>query len=226
MDEQLVESWMTPIGPEVPYLGRAFAGALSLLGRTWRFHTVGAEHEAAARRVCGRIIYALWHGRLLTLAFAYRGRGVRTLVSRHRDGEILAHALESLGYEVRRGSSRRRGTAAFLGLLEEARRGDVAITPDGPRGPAGALAPGVLHLAQRSGLPILPVSCTASSSWRIGTWDRILLPRPFARVTIQVGRPVLVPRDAGPDQLRKSGVELCDSLESLSRGGLPGEGPA
>lgn len=226
MDEQLVESWMTPIGPEVPYLGRAFAGALSLLGSTWRFDTVGAEHEAAARGICGRVIYALWHGRLLTLAFAYRGRGVRTLVSRHRDGEILAHALESLGYEVRRGSSRRRGAAAFLGMLEETRRGDVAITPDGPRGPVGELAPGVLHLAQRSGLPIVPVSCTASASWRIGTWDNILLPRPFARVTVRMGRPVVVPRDAGLEQLRHAGEELRGRLEGLSRGEFPEVGSA
>ena len=196
--------------------GTVVALGLRLLGLTWKLRTAGEEHERAARGASPRVIYALGHGRMLALAFAYRGRGIRALVSRHRDGEILAHALRSLGYVPLRGSSRRGGAEAAFALLAEARRSDLAITPDGPRGPSGEVAPGILFVARRTGLPIVPVGLSASSAWRLGTWDRFLLPRPFARVTIRVGEPLWAEPERASGSLGALGAELGRRLERLS----------
>jgi lysophospholipid acyltransferase (LPLAT)-like uncharacterized protein len=212
----LDQPWMSDIGPEVPWVGRAAAGVLKLLGRTWRFDVRGGEHDRAAHQAGSRVIYAMWHGRLLPLAFHYRGRRVGTLVSRHRDGEFLAHALELLGYTVRRGSSRRGGPGALLAMRELSRSVDLAITPDGPRGPAGGVSGGILVLAQRTGLPIVPVTCVASPAWYFGTWDRFMVPRPFARVEVRFGAPLRVPPDAGPEGVREHGQRLARALADLA----------
>lgn len=222
MSEEVLESWMTPIGPEVPWLGLLGAGVLGALGSSWRYRLEGQGHEREARSVSGRVIYAIWHGGLLPAVFAYRGRGICTLVSRHRDGEILAHALERLGFAVRRGSSKRRGAAAFLKLLSESGRRDLALTPDGPRGPSGRVAPGVLHLAQRTGLPIVPLGCAAGSAWRLRTWDRMILPHPFSRVVVRAGPALRIPTGAGAGELAEAGSCLARALDELSRPIAPG----
>ncbi|MBI5835811.1 MAG: lysophospholipid acyltransferase family protein [Candidatus Eisenbacteria bacterium] len=211
--------WMSDIGPEVPWIGRAAAGTLRLLGSTWRIRTVGATHDRAAHAGGSRVIYALWHGRILPLIFAHRGQGVGTLVSRHRDGEFLAVALEMLGYTVRRGSSKRGGAEALLAMRELAGERDVAITPDGPRGPAGAIYPGVLMLARRTGLPIVPVSCVASSAWHFGTWDRFMVPRPGALVEIRFGEPLRVTADLDAGGMEPWGRRLASALDELGRPG-------
>lgn len=225
MARRVAEPWMTPIGPEVAYLGRAAGHVARVLGRTWRFRIEGREHESAARAASPRVIYALWHGRLMALTYAYRDLGIRVLVSRHRDGEILAHALGELGYMVSRGSSKRGGAEALLTMLSELRMGDVAITPDGPRGPRGALSPGVLALAQHSGAPILPVGCVASSAWEFGTWDRFLVPRPFASVAVRIGAPLWVGRELDAPAVAAVGRNLAASLERLSDSPAGGGAP-
>jgi lysophospholipid acyltransferase (LPLAT)-like uncharacterized protein len=214
----LDQPWMGDIGPEVPWVGRAAALMLRALGRTWDYSVTGGEHERAAHAGGSRVIYALWHGRLLPLVFLYRGRPVGTLVSRHRDGEYLAHALELLGYTVRRGSSRRGGPAALLSLLELSRSVDLAITPDGPRGPAGQVSGGILMLAQRTGLPILPVGCRAPGAWHFGSWDRFMIPRPFSRVEVRFGEPLRVPQDLDAGAMSAAGRRLQDVLARLSDG--------
>jgi len=162
------------------------------LGSTWRVRYVGREDVDAARFAAGGpVLYALSHGVLLPLVFAHRDRGVRVLISESRDGEIIARIVARLGFVPVRGSSSRGGAEAVIRMAKEARAGwDLAITPDGPRGPRGSVAPGALAIATRGRVPIIPVGVAADRAWRARSWDRFLVPKPFARVYVAYGAPL------------------------------------
>ena len=135
--------------------------------------------------------FALWHGELLPLLYHHRGQGVAVLISEHRDGELIARIAQRFGFRTVRGSTSRGASRALVGLVRELEQGhDVAITPDGPRGPAHAFAPGALIAAQRAGVPVIPVRASATRAWRLRSWDRFLIPKPFCRITVAYGSPV------------------------------------
>jgi len=162
--------------------------ALSVLGRTWRFRVVNEQALLDLRRARKPFIFSLWHGHLLPLLWHHRGQAVSILISEHRDGELIARTAQWLGYGLVRGSTTRGGERALLALVRELDAGrEVAITPDGPRGPARAFAPGALIAAQRSRSPILPVAASADRAWRLSSWDRFVIPKPFARITVAYG---------------------------------------
>jgi hypothetical protein len=143
------------------------------------------------------VIFALWHGRLLPLGFLHRGQNIVCLASRSADGEYITRVLQHWGFGVVRGSSSSGGDTAFRELVRAVRAGrSVAVTPDGPRGPRERLKPGVLQLAQLTGAPLVPLAAAASRSWWFVSWDRFLLPQPFARLHVAYGDPVFVPRAA------------------------------
>jgi hypothetical protein len=172
------------------FLGRGF---LNVLARTWRIRVINGEAVRNLRASELPFIFALWHGHLLPLLWHHRDEGVMVLISEHRDGEIVARAAESLGYGLIRGSTTRGADRALISLVRELQSGrEVAITPDGPKGPAGKFAPGALIAAQRSASFILPVAASASRSWRLKSWDRFMIPKPFARVTVVYGAPTKV----------------------------------
>ena len=171
-------------------LGR---GVLQMLARTWRIRVVNGEHVRDLRRAGHTFIFALWHGQLLPLLWHHREEGVRVLISEHRDGELVARTAQSLGYGLIRGSSTRGAERALISLVRELQEGhEVAITPDGPRGPAATFASGALVAAQRSDSFILPVAASADRAWRLRSWDRFMIPKPFARVTVAYGAPAKV----------------------------------
>jgi len=171
-------------------LGRGF---LQMLARTWRIRVVNGGHLLDLRRGGRPFIFALWHGHLLPLLWHHRGQGVLVLISEHRDGEMVARAAESLGYGLIRGSTTRGADRALISLVRELKSGhEVAITPDGPRGPAETFAPGALVAALRSDSFILPVAASADRAWRLRSWDRFVIPKPFARVTIAYATPTKV----------------------------------
>src|SRR5438105_10489802 len=167
--------------------------ALRALARTWRFEI---RNGAAIRelRAQGRpFIFSLWHGQLLPLLWHHRGENIAVLISEHRDGELIARVADSLGYRLIRGSTSRGAERALLGLVRDLREGrEVAVTPDGPRGPACKYAPGALIAAHRAGAPILPIAAHTSDAWRLKSWDRFMIPKPFARVTVAYGPPTEV----------------------------------
>ena len=172
------------------FLGRGF---LNVLARTWRIRVINGEAVRNLRASELPFIFALWHGHLLPLLWHHRDEGVKVLISEHRDGELVARAAESLGYGLIRGSTTRGADRALISLVRELQAGhEVAITPDGPKGPAGKFAPGALIAAQRSGSFILPVAASASRSWRLKSWDKFMIPKPFARVTVAYGPPTKI----------------------------------
>jgi len=185
------------LGLIVP-LGALFVRLIAL---TWRMRFVNPEAMATIRAAGAPYVFACWHGQMLPLLWAHRGQGIAILVSEHRDGEIITRIARTIGFNAVRGSTSRGAGRALLGLVAELQNGrPVAVTPDGPRGPAGTFAPGALVAAQRAGVPIIMVGAHASSAWQLGSWDRFLIPKPFARVSVAYGGPETVggasPREA------------------------------
>ena len=164
-----------------------------LLGATWRVRVVGRDGLDAIRREKRAYVLSCWHGELLAAVWAHRGQGMVPLISEHRDGEIIARICERLGYGTIRGSSTRGGARALLGLVRTLEQGtDVAVTPDGPRGPVERYAPGALVAARKAGAPIVAIRVRASRAWRLRSWDRFLIPKPFARVVLAYSAPAYV----------------------------------
>ncbi len=171
----------------------AGSGALRLLAATWRVTVKNEAEILRLRKSRQSFIFSLWHGQLLPLLWHHRDQGVAILVSEHKDGELIARVASGLGYRLVRGSSTRGGDRALINLVRELKEGrEVAVTPDGPRGPAGSCAPGVLVAAQRSGAPILPIAAHTDSAWRLSSWDKFIIPKPFAKITIAYSAPVTI----------------------------------
>lgn len=191
-------------GAPSPALIGAATGLLRALGATWRVRRLATEEWDRRQAAGERCIFALWHARMLPLIHAYRDLGAGVLVSRSRDGDRIAALVERLGYVAARGSSTRGGREGFLEMVRFAAEGRLlGIMPDGPRGPAEVAKPGVVRLASRTGLPVVPIACAARPVWVMRSWDGFRVPPPFATVWIAHGEPLRVPPD-----LDDAGLEL------------------
>lgn len=176
---------------EIAAAAFAIRTVLVALGATVRWSRHGSEELERAWKAGEPVLMAFWHGRSIMLPFAYRGHGACIMNSTHRDGEIVSRVLERFGITATRGSSTRGGVPGFRGLLRASRRGlDVALIPDGPRGPAGVAKAGAAELVIATGAPLFPMAVSCSRGWRLGTWDRMMIPRPFSRVVLVVGEPL------------------------------------
>jgi lysophospholipid acyltransferase (LPLAT)-like uncharacterized protein len=179
------------------------ATVIRLLGATWRIRVEEEEFFERARTLSPRVVFAVWHGRMLPYAFTHRNRRVHVLASEHRDGEMLGQTIRRLGFGHVRGSSTRGGARAILALTETVRAGlDVGLTVDGPRGPRGVVKPGVVEVARQTGAAIVPITSASDRHRVFKSWDAFELPLPFARVVVRYGEPILV--DPGLD---REGVE-------------------
>jgi lysophospholipid acyltransferase (LPLAT)-like uncharacterized protein len=188
----------------------------------WSFRIDPAAARASAR---GRVIYAIWHnGLAMSLEIHERlarpkreDRRMAVMVSASRDGGFLSRIIELFKVQPVRGSSSRRGPQALRELVTWAEQGyDLAITPDGPRGPRYVVQEGTIALAQLTGLPVIPAACLFNWRIQLRSWDRFLVPLPFSRCDVSFGEPVVVPRecsDAEREALRK---ELEHRLIALS----------
>ena len=191
---------------------------LQIWARTLRYE-IEDHLGAVGRPVNENYIGALWHNRLLIFPFVLRrffpNRRGAALISASRDGDLLADAIERFDFDVVRGSSSRLGASAILQLTDVLTSGrDVVITPDGPRGPAYELGPGIIFLAQKSGAPVVPVNMEYSSCWRLKSWDRFILPRPFSKVRVIIGqshhvRSTSTPEEFETERLRLQGVMMA-----------------
>jgi lysophospholipid acyltransferase (LPLAT)-like uncharacterized protein len=200
-----------------PAAARAVAGpAMRLLASSWRMRTEHDERWRPLYEAKRPHVFLLWHEALLPLLWHHRRQDIAIVVSENRDGQYLADFALGLGYRAVRGSSSRGAARALLGAVRELRAGrSVAFTPDGPRGPRRQLKPGVVAAAQRGGGVIVPIHARADRGWRLDSWDRFLIPKPAARVTVVYGRPFEVePGDGGlATGLREAGVRLAEIAE-------------
>jgi lysophospholipid acyltransferase (LPLAT)-like uncharacterized protein len=167
---------------------------LLALGATWKVRIIGdCERSVIEGHV--PFIYAFFHSRLLVPTFTHRRRGVAIMVSRHGDGEMIHGVLTTLGFRSIRGSSTRGGAKALLEMKDLPPDVPLAITPDGPRGPAEAVQPGAAWLASRTGRVLLPGDYACNSLWRLRSWDRFMIPKPFSTIHIVFGEPMHVSPD-------------------------------
>lgn len=158
---------------------------LRLLGATWRVTRRGDEGLRAMRAAGTPVVILLWHGELLPILWAHRDEGVSVLISTHADGEIIARICTALGCRTVRGSSSRGGARALLELVRELQAGhEIAVTPDGPRGPRREFAPGAIVAAMRADVPVVAFGATVDRAWRLRSWDRFVIPKPFARISM------------------------------------------
>jgi len=195
-------------------LGR---GLLEGLAATWRLRVESEDNWLRFQREGKSVILVLWHEQLLPLVPQVRDTGTVALVSRHRDGEYIARVIERMGLGTVRGSSTHGGFQGLRGLIRAAREGhNLALTPDGPRGPARSFKPGALLVAQLTGLPIVPMAAGASAAWHIESWDRFMVPCPFAVVRVAYGEPCWVGRDAGRETRELISQKLGAELNALA----------
>lgn len=187
---------------------------ISLLGATWRVEVAGGDHPSRLRSRRQPFVFALWHGDLVPLIWFHRGDSTSLVVSEHRDGGYLAKAARVWGYGIIRGSSTRGGQVAFRQMVRVLRGGgEIAITPDGPRGPARVVKGGVVAAAQLAGVSIIPVAVTVSSGWNLRSWDQSIIPKPFARVQIVYDDPLTL----SASTQRADGARLLQQrLDSLT----------
>ena len=170
------------------FLGRLLATLIGGLGRSCRI-TVDDRCGMLETAPDGPVLWAFWHNRILIVPTVWRKylpkRGGAVLTSASKDGAILAETLRCFGAASVRGSSSRRGAAASREMLEWVEAGyDLAITPDGPRGPRYRLAPGIVKLASRTGARIMPVQVDCENAWRLKSWDEFRIPKPFSKVRV------------------------------------------
>jgi lysophospholipid acyltransferase (LPLAT)-like uncharacterized protein len=186
------------------------------LARSWRFRF--RNRDRWQRLVDGQrpFIFLLWHEALLPLLWHHRSQQITIVVSEAREGRYLSDYARQIGYRLVAGSSTHGGARALLGAIRALGDGStIAITPDGPRGPRRDVKPGVVRAAQRAGAMILPLHAVTRSAWRLGSWDRMMVPKPFAEVDLGYGEPFAVAQ--GAEGLAAGLLQCASSLACVER---------
>ncbi len=194
---------------------------LRALGTTLRIRVIGPRHFRERQKgATKRVVYAFWHCHILPLAVAYKGEGARVMISEHRDGELIARVVERMGFTTERGSTTRGGAKALRALIKLKRDPsmcDIAITPDGPRGPARKAQSGSVYLASKTGFPLVPMGVAADRPWKFNSWDRFQVPRPFSRCVIVVGEEIPVGGTLTDEEVERMCRLLEERLESTEK---------
>jgi len=200
------------LGPPLAYW------VIRLIFRTMRVEYVndGPCREHVSRG--GNFILAFWHGQLLMMPYSYFGtKGVSILISHHSDGELVARTVAGFGIDSVRGSTSRGWFGGFKAMLKKARDGgDIAITPDGPRGPARVAQTGVIQLASKTGLPIIPVAFAASKKRNFNSWDSFMVPRLFSRGAFVYGDPIFLQKRLSNSATARAAEVLQGILNRLT----------
>jgi len=166
----------------------------------------------------GRAIYSAWHQRMSYLLYYFRSRHVTVMVSQSRDGEYAARIMGWFGLKIIRGSSTRGGTRALVAIIRRLKRGENGgMVADGPLGPAREAKIGAVIMAYKSGIPLMPLSWSADRCWVMNSWDRFMIPKPFARVVVCCGEPLWIPTETSGDQLEEYRKLYEDRLNQCTR---------
>ncbi len=181
---------------------------IRFLGSTSRVRVKGEKDHK------GPAVYALWHRQEVLMIWLHRNRGLVGLVSQSKDGEYMTRILLGMGFNVIRGSSTNGGSQALRALTKAARSGySIAVTPDGPKGPIFKVHPGVLFIAQKAGVPVIPAACALSNKKILRSWDKYQFPLPFGRIEAVYGEPLHVGEN---DDLAAKAAELEARLNALT----------
>lgn len=196
-----------------PALIRWAGFLLAMIARAWhatlthrKFSVDGRWHPTDTRRE--RFIYAVWHDSIVSLM--YLRTRIDVLISHHTDGELITQACKHLNVGVVRGSSTRGGAAGLMKMIEQSADRHLLFTPDGPRGPRHVIRPGLVYLASITGLPIVLLAVGYGRAWRLKTWDRMAIPKPWSTTFGIVSEPIRVPGGLHPDEI----AEWCGRIEA------------
>ncbi|HPA69721.1 MAG TPA: lysophospholipid acyltransferase family protein [Bacteroidales bacterium] len=198
----------------LPYAGFMF---VRILSSTYRLRIVDPHNESTCIEKDGSIIYASWHQRFFPgITFFASRRPIAILISQSRDGEFISHIVNILGWHAVRGSSSKGGSQGLQQLKKLSKRGyRIGHIVDGPQGPFGVVKPGLLRIAQVSGLAIVPTITSSDRHWTFGSWDRFLVPKPFSRVIIRFGEPFYIPPDLDEDEFEKRRLHIGQKMKEL-----------
>ena len=161
-------------------------------------------------------ITVTWHNRLLFFPAMfphYAREKTAALISASRDGQYVADVVRLFGIKSVRGSTSRRGAAALSESMKclKKEKCNLAMTPDGPRGPRYKMSRGPIIMASKTGFPVLPIAVNYSSYWEAKSWDKFQIPKPWAKITLELGKPVIIPPDLTDQELK----QWQDKLEQL-----------
>jgi lysophospholipid acyltransferase (LPLAT)-like uncharacterized protein len=197
-----------------PYLGLII---VKMIAFTNRLQILDPQNEREIIDKGKSLIYISWHQRFFPgITFFAKRKPISIMISQSRDGEFIAHVVKVLGWEPVRGSSSRGGKEALERLNELALKGyKIGHIIDGPKGPFGVVKPGLLRIAQATGLPIVPTITSAQKKWVLGSWDKFMIPKLFSRVIIRFGKPIHVPTDLNKDAFEQKRLEIERCLEEL-----------
>jgi len=184
-----------------------------VIGVTMRYSFKNSCSLAQAR-LDGNCIFVFWHQKFFPLLYSHRNSRINIMVSQHRDGELIARALKLLGFTVTRGSTTRGGMKACLVMRKVVKQYDLAITPDGPKGPRYHFSGGPITIAKLSKRPILSVGIGASRAKYFSSWDHFMLPIPMSRINIVFGKVHYIKKDANEEMIRQI---LTRELNEINR---------
>lgn len=195
-----------PIGLKARVIGLIGFTIIRLFGMTLRLQLHAKSPVVAQDQT--NYIWGVWHNCLFSFPLVYRKffshRKGAALTSASKDGEIAAAVVKLLGIAPIRGSNSRRGGQALIELASWLSEGyDIALTPDGPRGPRYQLSPGLILLAKKTGTPIMPLAVHYHDCWKLKSWDEFRIPKPFSRVDVHAGPVVQVPADINDQQFEE-----------------------
>jgi lysophospholipid acyltransferase (LPLAT)-like uncharacterized protein len=188
---------------------------INILCRLVKIKVLGEEFYLNAKKNGEKIIYILWHGRLLIPIFFHRKRGIKPLVSLSKDGEFASMVLKGFGYEPIRGSSSKGGKEAFHKMKEALDNSEVAIIPDGPKGPGRVLKPGCIYLAQQTGAVIIPISFSCKRRKFLKGWDKHLIFPPFNKCVMLYGEPIKIPKNLTQEEVENVRKDVESRLNEL-----------
>lgn len=183
---------------------------LHLLGTTLQYH----EHDPRPEKPC---IHIFWHRNIIPLLYLHRHQNIAILISPSKDGELIAGPAELFGYKNIRGSSTKQGVAALHKFLKIAGNYNLAITPDGPKGPREHLKKSVLFIAYHTKLPLIPVAVDIDREWLFHTWDLFRVPKPKSRIHVSYGKPFYVKTKEELETTLPSLQFAMDSLQYKNR---------
>ena len=185
-----------------------------------RITVVNGDFEAELALSGRGCVYVTWHQRLLNLFFLKYRRPVTIMISRSKDGDLVAAVAEKLGFGTVRGSSSRGGATAMFQLIDKIKKTPVTsagMLGDGPRGPARRLKLGTLRIAQATGVPIIPFAYGAKRHKLFASWDRFMLPFPFSPLVVCFGDPIYIPVAAANEEMETLRLQVETSLNNLTR---------
>jgi len=163
-------------------------------------------------------IYTFWHRCVFPATYFYRHRGIAVMTSKSFDGEYIARIIERFGFPAVRGSSSRGGVRALLGMHKLIDKGQsVAFTIDGPRGPLYVAKPGPVLLARNTGAPIYCFHIALEKAWVLNSWDRFMIPKPFSRAVVRIGKLIHVPPDISGEQVSEYHAMMQAELDRVRK---------